>query len=363
MNNSNKNNTKVVNINADGKTDKHIYERKIDLENNNDSLVKIYNLVRENSSVLDVGCAIGVLGAKLIQLKNCTVVGLDYNEKSVAEAKKVLTKAYKVDVTSKEDLNVIKDEKFDYIIFADILEHLVEPLEVLKYFKNFLNEGGEIISSIPNIAHGSMRYMLMEGDFAYTEEGLLDKTHLKFFTYKSILELLDEAQLFPLSIDRTEIDIINYLRSYNYEYTYNQTQVDAIESLPEAKTLQFIVNCIPISNDFHRNQLKNKISELEAKADMLSASDKKWIGTPLPELISNLRSEISELKDETHVLAKTQNIIIEDLEEQININSELEKKIDHLYLACANMEMKFVRINNFLPFKLLRSIRKKLLRL
>ena len=82
-------------------------------------------------------------------------------------------------------LNIKYEKYFDIIVFADILEHLKEPLEVLKRYKKYLKDDGYIIISIPNIANWKIRFKSLLGRFEYNEYGILDSGHLRFFNEKS----------------------------------------------------------------------------------------------------------------------------------------------------------------------------------
>ncbi|MBN2895952.1 MAG: class I SAM-dependent methyltransferase [Campylobacterales bacterium] len=93
-----------------------------------------------------------------------------------------------------EDLNLeFEPEQFDIIICADVLEHLINPAEVLKKLKKYLKNGGIIISSIPNFrAWSNLKKICIDGDFRYTTHGILDETHLRFFCKKNIEELFQK---------------------------------------------------------------------------------------------------------------------------------------------------------------------------
>ena len=82
---------------------------------------------------------------------------------------------------------------YDLVICADVLEHLVDPWAVLRTLKQVLHPTGRILASIPNIAHWSVRWELLRGHFKYQEEGLLDRTHLRFFTLSTIDQLFRET--------------------------------------------------------------------------------------------------------------------------------------------------------------------------
>lgn len=175
-----------------------LYNKKIDLSDSNDSLSQIFKLIRSNSVVLDIGCATGALASKLANLKQCQVYGLEFNPESVkiCRQKKVFTQV------SEFNLNNINTQsfpqykgKFDYIVCADVLEHLTHPEQTLNILQTYLAPNGKIIISLPNIAHASIKTNLLLNDFSYTDIGILDRTHLRFFTYKSIAKLLTDSGL------------------------------------------------------------------------------------------------------------------------------------------------------------------------
>lgn len=135
-------------------------------------------------SVLEVGCD---LGATLLDIQskypNSKPRGMEINSSAVKIAK------YFLDVREGNiEENVPFQEKFDYIIFGDVLEHLHDPQKTIKFCKDkLLKKHGCIIASIPNIMHISVMQQLLSGRFEYKDMGLLDKTHIHFFTYYEIL--------------------------------------------------------------------------------------------------------------------------------------------------------------------------------
>ena len=120
----------------------------------------------------------------------------------------------------------ILDKKFDYIVFADVLEHLKDPAFILSESKSMLKENGFIWISIPNISHNSVLIDLMLDKFEYKEYGLLDKTHIKFFTESSLEKfvteqgyVIKEKHNLKNSVENTEFmnsynDIPNHISSY-----------------------------------------------------------------------------------------------------------------------------------------------------
>jgi 2-polyprenyl-3-methyl-5-hydroxy-6-metoxy-1,4-benzoquinol methylase len=86
-----------------------------------------------------------------------------------------------------------EDKYFDYIIFGDVLEHLYDPQKLLIRIKKYLADSGKILCSIPNIMHASVLLPLLKGEFRYQDSGILDRTHIRFFTLYSAIDLLKGA--------------------------------------------------------------------------------------------------------------------------------------------------------------------------
>lgn len=156
----------------------------------------VYQLVPEKTVCLDVGCWVGNLGERLIADKNCVVDGLDLREDVLDVARsKGYRSTYRINLNDERwDLEDIEDGGYDCIICADVLEHLVNPSAVLKGLRPKLKEGGFILVSAPNIAFIKQRVELLFGRFDYNPGGgIMDETHLRFFTYKSLADLLEKA--------------------------------------------------------------------------------------------------------------------------------------------------------------------------
>ena len=143
--------------------------------------------------VLDVGCGSGVHGAELKREHGHFVTGVDCAEESIAKAKTRLAEAYIGDVTQPHEYPFAKDKKFDVIVFSDILEHLYDPANVLRQHLFLLCDGGHVLVSIPNVAIWNVRASLLLGSFEYQETGTLDKTHIRFFTRRTIRRLIENA--------------------------------------------------------------------------------------------------------------------------------------------------------------------------
>ena len=156
------------------------------------SLSTISRFCGAKKEILDVGCASGYLGRVLMDRDN-VVYGIDGNAEAVAEAKQIYTEAVCFDLNNLDGENFFGGKTFDVIVFADVLEHLLDPQVTLQYFKRFLKPGGYIITSLPNVALWRVRLNLLFGNFNYTDYGVLDRTHLHLYTFASAKKLLSSA--------------------------------------------------------------------------------------------------------------------------------------------------------------------------
>lgn len=154
----------------------------------------ILGLVGHNKKVLEIGCATGYMSKYLKENNSCKVTGVEINKDFVKNAKDVCDRLIIGDIENKDTLNKINDI-FDVIICADVLEHLFNPYFVLINLKNFLTKDGNIIVSIPNVACWEIRKRLLVGNFDYEDSGILDKTHIRFFTLKTAREMFEKCNL------------------------------------------------------------------------------------------------------------------------------------------------------------------------
>ena len=152
--------------------------------------------------ILEVGCAGGMTGKALREKGFEEIVGIEVNEEVAKNGKCYYDKLIIGDV-EKVSLPFEK-EYFDCILYGDVLEHLVDPWQVLKKHYPFLKKGGTIICSIPNIRHYRIiKKLLFKGRWEYTGDGIMDRNHLRFFTLDSIRRMLEEAGFEIKDISKT----------------------------------------------------------------------------------------------------------------------------------------------------------------
>lgn len=226
------------------------YDFQVNLEDKNSSLTKILHLIGQNKKVLEFGCSTGYF-SKILKERGCQVTGIEINERAAQKAKQYCDKIIIGDIEKLDYQKELGDSKFDIMIFADVLEHLKDPRETLLKVRNYLNSGGKLLISVPNIAHASVRLELLTGDFEYEDLGILDNTHLKYFTKKSILRFLDSCGFYVQSIEVVSKGLLTqtikkFLSKLNLE---NNQKLIKVFNQPEALANQYIISASLIKPD------------------------------------------------------------------------------------------------------------------
>lgn len=171
------------------------YETSLDLSFNNTMSIFIEN-IEPNSVILEFGPASGRLTKYLKENKNCTMYIVEIDEEAGKIASEYAADHIIGDILNYQWVDKFADIKFDYILFADVLEHLNSAVSVLMKSSSLLSENGKIFLSVPNIAHNSIIIDLLENKFNYTSTGLLDNTHIHFYTKESVEKLISDSGLY-----------------------------------------------------------------------------------------------------------------------------------------------------------------------
>ncbi|MCK4395680.1 MAG: class I SAM-dependent methyltransferase [Candidatus Marinimicrobia bacterium] len=181
----------------------------------NSPLYQISQIIPDGSRILDIGAGNGIL-SRLLQKRHSNLIidGIEPNSYAAKLAKKYYRNFYTGYAQNFFDL--IAQEKYDYIILADVIEHIADPLEFLKKLASIISIKTKIILSIPNIAFGAIRFSLLNGNFDYIDSGIIERTHLRFFTLKTLETLISNSGLniekilfLQRSLFRSEIKIEN----------------------------------------------------------------------------------------------------------------------------------------------------------
>jgi SAM-dependent methyltransferase len=161
-------------------------------------LNRIAQIIPDGARVLDVGAGNGVLARLFRYLgKNVTLDAVEPDPIARAVAEPHYRFVFGGDVNAFVEASAEGAERYDFIVLADVVEHIANPQPVLEKLKSLLSPGGRIVISTPNIAFAAVRIALLNGRFDYVDSGILERTHLRFYTLKSLRLLFSEVGLFP----------------------------------------------------------------------------------------------------------------------------------------------------------------------
>jgi 2-polyprenyl-3-methyl-5-hydroxy-6-metoxy-1,4-benzoquinol methylase len=258
----------------------------IDLESGS-THADVVLLVGEHRRVLELGPATGYM-SRAFKARGCTVVGIELDAEMARQAEPHLERLIVGDLDELDLEAELGDERFDAIVAADVLEHLVDPLAVLRRLEPFLADDGAFVLSIPNVAHGSVRLALLEGRFDYQDIGLLDRTHKTFFTRQSLEQMLDDAELGLAELRRHDLNLDAS------EVPFDPAAVPEdlrrrLDEDPDARTYQFVVKAVPMSRPGLREVQKRLREAAVARADAEAAR------TEMELALRHARAEAAEL--------------------------------------------------------------------
>ena len=182
------------------------YDFDLIIEEDN-SLSKIIKQIEKKSVVLEFGPATGRMTKFLKEHLECKVYIVEIDEESAQKAAKYAEDTIVGDIEDFEWLKKWEDVEFDYIVFADVLEHLRDPQIVLSKTKLLLKDEGKTIVSVPNVAHNSIMINLYNNIFNYTPVGLLDNTHIHLFAYNTLIEFCNYAGYTPTIEDAVYVNV------------------------------------------------------------------------------------------------------------------------------------------------------------
>lgn len=152
----------------------------------------LHHIPNDVESVLSVGCGSGITEAELVK-KGINVVGIELNSDAAEKAKQRGLKVLNGDAM---DVAIDIENLFSCLIYADVLEHVIDPVSVLKRHIKFLKEGGTVVVSVPNFRHYSVfQHLFVSGCIDYKDAGILDRSHLRITTRKMVVNWFDEAGL------------------------------------------------------------------------------------------------------------------------------------------------------------------------
>jgi len=146
---------------------------------------------RKYANILECGCSTGFI-TRLIREGGSRIVGIEIDSEAAEQARRYCSEVLPVDLNDRDWIKNV-GAQFDLVTFGDVLEHLLDPEDALRQARHVLEPEGRILISLPNIAHWTMRVKLLLGRFQYQPTGLLDYTHLRFFTVITARRMIEAA--------------------------------------------------------------------------------------------------------------------------------------------------------------------------
>jgi 2-polyprenyl-3-methyl-5-hydroxy-6-metoxy-1,4-benzoquinol methylase len=246
------------------------YEKEIDLSDLNNARTRQVIMTGEGKRVIEFGCSTGYV-SRAMKLRGCYVAGVEVDPEATEKAKEVCDMVIIGDLDELDLAGELGEARFDVGLFGDVLEHLKYPQRALIQARRLLAPGGYVVVSVPNIAHASIRLALLEGEFDYEVMGILDDTHLKYYTRKSIVDLLEGCGFVIDELDWTEQRISEgLLRATLDPLGLSNTEgvVKAFSS-PEAVAFQYIIKASPAGEPERMEKLSEEKVEAERRARAL----------------------------------------------------------------------------------------------
>jgi O-antigen biosynthesis protein len=263
------------------------YRRDIDLESES-THARVVRLVGKGRRVLELGPSSGHM-SRVLREQDCSVVGIEVDPEMAGGAAEYCERVIVGDLDVLDLDAELGSDRFDVIVAADVLEHLKDPLSALRRLRAFLSPEGFFVISLPNVAHGSVRLALLEGRFPYQRVGLLDETHLRFFTRESIDELLDESELGAAEIYRQQLDIDASEIPFDRGAVPPEVR-HALNQDPDSRTYQFVVKAIPLE--------PHGLREFQRRMRELAHENARLREAFLEDRQGQLRTALIELHDQ-----------------------------------------------------------------
>lgn len=176
------------------KTAADIYRFSVDPDSDT-AAANVLRFVGRDKKVLEIGAGPGSISKPLQEFNGCRVSAIEIDEKSVEILRTFCEEVWRRDLNNPEWADGIPERSFDNVVIADVLEHITDPWGTLRRAGSLLKPGGSIVVSIPHASHAAILACLLNNDFDYRDWGLLDRTHIRFFSMKNLQALFEAADL------------------------------------------------------------------------------------------------------------------------------------------------------------------------
>ncbi|GAW86674.1 conserved hypothetical protein [Bathymodiolus platifrons methanotrophic gill symbiont] len=347
---------------------KNKYHFTLNTAEKNDSHMGLATRIKPNQRVLELGCSSGYLSRFLKEDLSCSVVGVDLDGHALQQARPFCAQTIVADLDSNDWLEEIKGQQFDVVLCADVLEHLKNPAVMLASLKPFLHAESCLLASVPNVAHASIRLELLQGHFDYESLGLLDDTHLHFYTRDGLVSILMEAGYVCSDISYSVHDLADAAIDQHLANAGLECTVAARKLLhaPDAVAFQYIIEAHPAPSEIEL-QLPQPLSPKPLVSSGVAYREKQeridyleyQLGIERAQQGSSIQrgSKATELDDVLFAIA-------EQLQQERERNSDLSSDIKQLEdnVTCLTndrqqLERVLQRVHGKISYRLVRGIK------
>jgi 2-polyprenyl-3-methyl-5-hydroxy-6-metoxy-1,4-benzoquinol methylase len=255
---------------------------------------KLFSHVKPGATVLEFGCYDGGMSRILKEKYGCRVYGVEINQEAAERARKHLVELIIGDMEKIDFSKHLKNKKFDAFIFSDMIEHLQDPESLLKNVRALLKNDGYVLASIPNVAYAGVIFDLLRGEFNYSKTGLLDRSHLRFFTKNEIYYLFERTGYWISHVDRVISEFPQYTEFHTDLSRYSQDIITEILKDKEHLTYQFVIRAEKASEVNLIKYLKVKNRLLRTKLREAISSTKRFTEAEVQEMIAQKDKELYE---------------------------------------------------------------------
>ena len=299
----------------------NIYWAEVDPDAVNNACSVALALVGSNKRVLELGPAAGHVTRALVA-NGCRVVAIEVEAEAATFLHEVTERVIVGDLSDPAVVAAaIDDERFDVVLGGDVLEHLSDPLRVLRACRAALKPGGYVVLSLPNIAHADVKLQLLAGRFRYRESGLLDRTHLHFFTLESIQELVHDAGLVVVDLQRVIVPVFGSEQAVE-RASVSPALLAEVVAEAESETYQFVLRAVAHDGDVEIANLANRVVELGTARDRERA---RRVATE-----AELESTRAALNQATTALEETTTALQEAIGHAVGFEAQCHEHAAHV---------------------------------